>query len=133
MIELDITDAYRNMIPKELSASAAELGHCAWAITWIAALEYAEDYPNLLDTQEKVDAAREHFMAYGAWGENEILKWSKQELTASVFQDIGADIRESVLEKDPGNWYDYYLDSAEGFSRGRLFEKGGRVFYYLGE
>ena len=59
----------------DCSGSRAEHGEDAANITWGNSLELAKRL-NILDTEEKIQAAADHFLAYGAWSEKEVAAWS---------------------------------------------------------
>ncbi len=108
--------------PFDFSASVAEIGRDAGKLTWQASLEESDEI-NLLDTDEKKQAYREHISAYGAWDEDEINAWSDIELNALLIQEISGDIREGALDDD----------TPDDQKSGRLsMESGGEFYFYCG-
>ena len=76
-----------------MSASRFELGENAGQITWANCLAFAESQP-LLATDATRDEIREHFASYGAWETDEIESWSDIELSAMIWQEAAASMRE---------------------------------------
>jgi hypothetical protein len=113
----------------ELSGSRAEHGQDAGRITWNNSKAYGAERP-LLTTDELRDAARAHFLEYGAWTENEVAAWSEEELQAIMCQDVAAAIREMEVAED---YEDYKRLCEAGTCSGRL-SKGddGQWYFYLG-
>jgi hypothetical protein len=68
-MELNITDFFNNIRAADYSASIAELGDNAAAITWGNAIRETSQWPDLLDTDEKREEYREHIRGFGAWDE----------------------------------------------------------------
>jgi hypothetical protein len=100
-----------------LSASQFELGPEAGQITWSNCMELAEAYP-IVGDKEREDVRR-HFRAYGAWDHEEINSWTDQELSAMVWQEAAAGMREFEDHCD----YDletYYAKCESGSISGRL-------------
>lgn len=128
-MEIDITDFFNNCAPMDYSASCAELGDSAGADTWRAACDDAPDY-DLLDSDEKRQAFREHIAGYGAWGADEIAGFSDLELNALLMQFIAGDIREADLDGTATDWEAYEADDSQAHNIGRGDD--GRVYYYLG-
>ena len=102
-----------------LSGSQFELGDDAGKITWRNCLALAASHP--LVTDENRQDIRDHF-AYGAWEPEEIDAWDDTELSARVWQEGAAAVRD--------------LDE-HGVEDGRVYamvgEDGTRKLYlYLG-
>lgn len=95
---LDITDLLTDFEPRYYSASVAELGQDAGAITWQNAVDRAETV-NLLDTEEKVDAFKAFISGFGAWTEEEINAHTSVELGALLLQFIAGDVREQNTDR----------------------------------
>jgi len=132
-MELNITELYNSMCPRDYSASVAEIGNNAGQDTWRAACEDSPDYM-ILDTDEKRDAMRAHVRGFGAWTDEEINAWTNVELNALLIQCIAGDIRESILDDDPQAWAEYYEQGEQGIVSCRLFsDDEGQVYYYIGE
>lgn len=130
-MDLDITDFFTNAAPRDYSASVAELGRDAGAITWRHACEDVPEYP-LLDTEEKREAFRAHAREFGAWSDEEIAQWSDEELTALLLQMISGDIRDTGMEPDTFDWQAYQEGVEEGTYSGRLFRSDdGRIYYLI--
>lgn len=133
-MEININAFFNNCAPRDYSASVAEIGRDAGMATWSAACEDAPDY-DLLDTDEKREAYREHVKGYGAWTDNEIRSWSDVELNALFIQLVSGDMRE--FKDAPWftdeEWQAYENESEAGQVSGRLF-KGidGAIYYYIG-
>ena len=129
-MEIDVTHMVENANQmSELSGSQMEHGRDAGSITWNNALEYGREQP-LLTTDEERDAAREHFVHYGAWSREEIAAWSEDELQGIMCQDVAAAIREMEHYPDP----DEYREARErGECSGDLYQgDSGRWYFYLG-
>ena len=130
-MELVITKFFNEATPSCYSASRMELGDDAGAITWANAVDASDDY-NLLDTDEKREAARAHFASYGAWTEEEITAWSDAELNAITLQDISAAIRDYM--GDAWDWAEYEKQAEAGQVSGALSRGDtGEIYFYLGE
>jgi hypothetical protein len=113
-----------------LSASRAELGPNAGKITWENCLELAERLP--LVTDKNRNDLQDHFAEYGAWDREEIDGWSDQELSAMVWQEAAADMREFEDHCD-SDWDRYQAEAERGSICGRLSRTdAGEVFIYLG-
>lgn len=112
-----------------LSGSRAEHGQYAGRITWGNSIAYGKDRPLLLDDAAR-EAAREHFVEYGAWSREEIAAWDEDELQAITCQDVAAAIREMNVAED----YDDYVRLCErGTCSGRLSRgDDGHWYFYLG-
>src|SRR3990167_2267778 len=108
-MEIDITDFFNQCAPMDYSASSAELGDSAGADTWRAACDDAPEY-NMLDTDEKRQAFRDHIDGYGAWSDNEITAFSDLELNALLMQFIAGYIREADLDGTATDWEAYESD-----------------------
>lgn len=133
-MELNITRFFNNCAPRDYSASVAEIGKDAGLATWSAACEDASGY-QLLDTDEKKAAFREHVATFGAWSDEEITEWSDTELNALFIQLVSGDMRE--FKDAPWftdeEWEEYERLSRDGAIPGRLF-KGidGAIYYDIG-
>lgn len=134
-MEINITKFFNEACPKDYSASCAELGDNAGKDTWNAACDDADDY-NMLDTDDKKEAFKNHVRGFGAWDDAEIAAWTDTELNALFIQMVSGDIRDSFLF-DGGNvadWEQYEIDGQEGIVSGKLFNGGnGEIYYYIGE
>ncbi len=127
-MELKITTFFKNACPRDYSASVAELGQSAGRITWLNAKNDSDEY-NLLDTEAKREAFRDHIKEFGAWDAAEIAAMDDTALNALLIQMISGDIRESCLEDCPDCWQEY----EEEENAGRLFQGvDGEIYYYIG-
>lgn len=128
MCEIDVTPILSEDCSL-LSASQAELGPDAGKITWTNCLALAERLP--LITDENRDDVRDHFRSYGAWECDEIEAWTDIELSAMVWQEAAASMREfqdycdSDLEK-------YERECERGTISGRLWLSETTATIYLG-
>jgi hypothetical protein len=128
-MELNITDFFNTARPAYYSASAAELGDDAGAITWANAIDAAETWAAWLDTDDKRDEFRAYVRTFGAWDDEEIAAWTDEELTALLIQFISGDIRESGLH-DGASWAEYEEAAQAGRISGNIFRAdNGGIFY----
>lgn len=127
-MEINITEFFKSADPADYSASCAELGADAGAITWQAAIDSGYTF---LTTETEKQKTRDYLETFGAWDKAEIDSWNDTELNAMVVQLISADFRESILVDNPDNWAEYYNDEQNS---GRL-SKGddNQIYYYIGE
>jgi hypothetical protein len=126
-MEINITEFYTVADPATYSASRAEIGDNAGAITWQAAKD--ADF-NLLDNADKLQAMRAWALFSGGWNEGEVAAWTDGELNALFIQLVSGDIR----EKGDDTWAEYQAQSEAGQVSGALFEGiDGHIYYYLGE
>lgn len=134
--ELDITELFNSICPRDYFASVAEIGNNAGQVTWAAACEDAADY-SLLDSDEKRETFRRHVKGFGAWDDEEIRAWTDNELNALLLQMISGDMRESGLDQRPVDWEQYQRDCESGQCGGRIFggpmSTNGRVYYCIEE
>ena len=131
-MELRITEFFKNAAPRDYSASIAEMGENAGAITWGHAVEDSPEYL-ILDNEEKLEAFREFVRGSGGWNDEEIKAWSDTELNALLLQWIAGDIRESFLDTSSPDWEEHQKLSEAGTVAGRLFEgTDGEIYFYIG-
>lgn len=130
-MELDISEFFRTADPATYSASIAEIGNNAGAITWHAATE--ADFL-ILDDEEKRQAFRDFIRSAGAWDDSEIAAFSPNELNALCIQWISGDMREAGLTgTESDDWEEYTQGVESGRYSGRIFgAENGRVFFYIG-
>lgn len=128
MCEINVSEIW-NQDCALLSASQAELGENAGQITWRNCVALAEQLP--LVTDENRDDIREHFAAYGAWDRDEINAWSDTELSAMVWQEAAASMRE-FEEYCDGDFERYERECERGTVSGRLSLGPNTAFIYLG-
>lgn len=135
-MEINITRFFNEAAPMDYSASVAEIGNNAGADTWRAACEDAPDW-NLLDTDEKREAFKDHIRGFGAWGDDEIAAWSDTELNALFMQLVAGDMREADLHPDMtgDEWKEYERRAQAGSVSGNIFggplSADGEVYYFL--
>ena len=135
-MEIDITDFFNGDDPSNYSASRVELGVNAGKITWEAAKERAASPPQILDTEDKLDALRDHVKGFGAWEPEEIAAWDAVECNALFIQMVSGDMREADLgpAMSIDDWAEYERRSERGEVAGSIFRgEGGAVYYYLGD
>jgi hypothetical protein len=75
-----------------LSGSRSELGDDAGGITWRNCLALAANNPIVTDANRQ--DIRDHFAGYGAWEREEIDAWDDTALSAMVWQEGAAAVRE---------------------------------------
>jgi|SRR5690625_98511 len=133
-MDIDITDFFNECSPMVYSASRAEIGDNAGAVTWRAACDDAPDWP-LLDTDAKRQAFREYVRSFGAWTDDEIAAWTNVELTALFIQMVSGDMREFEALTN-GDWFLWGRLANDGTVGGNLFggplSVDGRVYYSIG-
>jgi hypothetical protein len=131
-MEIDITDFFNAGGHMAYSASIAEVGPDAGRSTWRNACDDSEEYC-LLDTPEKLEAAREYFRGFGAWSADELAAMPDREVNALLLQFIAGDIREFSEDVTAWDWTVYNDDAAAGRIGGNLFEgDDNRVYIYIG-
>jgi hypothetical protein len=130
-MEIDITDFFNAGGHMDYSASIAEVGPDAGRSTWRAACDDSEEYC-LLDTPEKLEAAREYFRGFGAWSADELAAMPDLEVNALLLQFIAGDIREFSEDVTAWDWAAYNDDAAAGRIGGSLFKgDDNRVYIYI--
>lgn len=139
-MELNISQFFAQVDAGSLSASCAELGQNAGALTWKASIDSArDDAPAILDTDEKRQAFRVFVRSSGGWNDSEIAAWDDTKLEALCRQWIAGDMREPVgfelgPETTPEQWAEYQEQSEAGQVCGRIFRADdGAVYWYCGE
>lgn len=128
MCEIDVSQIW-NQDCGLLSDSAAELGENAGQITWHNCLALARRLP--LVTDENRDDVRDYFRAYGAWDSDEIDAWTDTELSAMVWQEAAANMREFEDYCD-SDFAKYKEECGKGTISGRLALAPDWAFIYLG-
>ena len=133
MLELNITALFKtpDFRPSYYSASCAELGQDAGAITWQNAVDRGEEI-DLLSTDDNREVFRDSLKEYGAWTVEEIAAWSDVELNALLLQFISGEIRESGLDVNNPDWQQYEKDCERGQIAGNLFTSDDSIYYYIG-
>ena len=132
-MDLNITQVFNAIAPRDYSASVAEIGASAGADTWRAAIDDSPDFM-LLDTDDKREAFKRLVRGYGAWSDAEIAAWSDVELNALLLQMIAADMREGDLSAGvtAAGWARYLEASEAGEVSGAIFVTDGEIYYFLG-
>lgn len=133
-MELDITDFFNSCVPRQYSASVAELGNDAGPITWQNALDRSEE-DNLLDTEEKREAFKAYVRGFVAWDDEEIAAWSHEELNALLIQFISGGMREDGLHAnmEDEEWNALDPENSIGRIYGGPLTVDGRVYFYMGD
>ena len=132
-MEINISRFFEGVDASEFSASVAELGQDAGKITWDNARSYANERP-LLTSDAELNALRDHMRGFGAWEDDEIAGWDKDECNALLVQLISGDIREAGLDTNEPDWQEYEEGSQAGQYSGRMFcGVDGQIYYYLGD
>lgn len=134
-MEINITKFFTDADPLDYSASVAELGHNAGAITWRAACEDADNFGPMLDTPEKLQAMRDFARSSGGWDADEIAAWTDIELNALFVQWVAGDIRE-VPGMTPNSWdWDAYEALTQtGTVPSHMFrDDHGQIYFDLSE
>ena len=131
-MEIDITDFFNAGGHMDYSASIAERGPASGPSTWRAACDASEDYC-VLDTPEKLEAARKYFRGFGAWSAEELAAMPDREVNALLLQFIAGDIREFSEDVTAWDWTVYDDEAAAGQIGGNLFKgEDNRVYIYIG-
>lgn len=136
-MELNITEVFNAIAPRDYSASVAEIGANAGADTWRAAVEDSPGHM-LLGTEEKREAFKGHIRGFGAWSDEEVAAWSDVELNALFLQMIAGDMREAGLHAGMAadEWAAYQEAAKAGQVPGNIFggplSTNGEIYYYLG-
>lgn len=135
-MDIDITQFFTDADPFDFARSIAETGESAGPDSWNNAMAEAERC-SLLTMPEQVDALRDHMKGFGAWSEEEIVGWTKQECNAMFVQLVAGDIREGYLEgagidPDSDKWQAYLMGADSGRRSGNIFcGYNGKVYYSL--
>lgn len=130
-MEININKYFENELrPSDFSASCAELGQDAGALTWAYANEESQDTV-LLTTFEQFAAFIEYMESCGM---DEIELMNGMELNALFIQLISGDIRESIgLDQTPIDWEGYEKDCEQGRNSANIFKgTDNNIYYYLG-
>ncbi len=134
-MELNITQLIAETAPNDYSASRAELGDNAGAITSGHAVD---DALEIFGDQFSRQAFDEYFADFGAWSEDELAAHSDRECAALMLQFISGDIRECDFSEWPDQfsaewWNEYESASERGIVSGRIFRgDDGQVYFYVG-
>lgn len=128
-MDINITSFFKNADPFEFSGSIAERGKNAGSETWNNAKQEAVREP-LLTTLEEIAALRSYVKDFGAWEDEEIAAWTKQECNALFIQLISGDIRESGLDTVEPDWGEYEEGAEEGHYSGNLYRADDGAIYY---
>jgi len=129
MLEINITQFITETCPRDYSASCAEMGDNAGALTWSHAVEDSTEW-NFLDTEDKRDAFRAFVCELGGWTEAEIAAWSDVELNALCIQWIAGDIRECLEWEVDDVWANYQEMAEAGQVNSNLYRaEDGSVYW----
>ena len=137
--EIDITDLVNSdgFDPWELSNSMANLGEHAGEITWANARRLAASPPDLLPTEEHVEAWKDFVDDSGGWTREEIDAWTPEELRALLLQWIAGDIRNGFgddLSPEEWDWAEYEEQCEAGQCASTLFRTDdGRIFFSIAQ
>ena len=127
-MNIDISELFRTITPRDYSASVAEIGPDAGQSTWRAACEDAGE----LFTGDNFDreAFDEYFRGFGAWDEDELAAHSDDECKALMLQFVASDMRDYCDNVAEWDWDEYEIGNYSG-RIGRGVEPG-KVYYYIG-
>lgn len=137
-MEINVTDLISNYMdePTAYSDSVANSGLSnIGQITWQRALA-VEESP--LDTPDKLDAALDHFLAYGAWSRSELddatLRGLLVQEVASAIQHIES-FGDCYIQDMTAELFEYYVAEGMFECEGGLLHLGcdDQWYYYLGE
>lgn len=129
---LMITEFFNSVNPKNLSASNAELGDNAGAITW---QNCTEDHTRILNTPEEFGMARAWIDGFGAW---DVETLSDATVHALVKQFIAGNMREHPdFELSPQStveeWEAFEAAANEGRISGGIFKgDDGEIYFMMG-
>jgi len=131
--EIDVSCLIKDVNAFELSASQLEKGKNAGAETWANAKQAATEHGLDLD----VPRVKNWFAEFGAWDEEEIASWNKQEVDALVLQYAAGDLRDAQdLCAGKGlagvNWKKAEKLSQQGSISGNLFPHNGKLYLQIG-
>ncbi len=110
------------------ASSQCEMGSDAGKVTWENAIDEADRDP-LLNSQDEIDEAKSWAGEFGAWEEEEISKWTDQEVNAFVLQFIAGDIRGREHYGSDDEWF---AGMESGRSGGSIFQSGDKWYAYIG-
>lgn len=128
-MEITITRFFKECAPRDYSASVAEIGADAGAVTWGHAIEDSPEYL-VLDTDDKREAFRDFVRSSGGWSDEEIARWSDVELNALCLQWIAGDIREDGIDTANPEWEKHQSDNN---NTGRIYPgDDGEIYFYVG-
>ena len=123
-MEINVTSMLSDSL-ELLSASCAELGRSAGAITW----NNAKQHEILLDTSEKIDAFKVWVKDFGGWSDEEIAAWDTVETNALFVQFVAGDMREAEAYDTNA---DYLQAQEEGQASSYLYcADNGQVYFNL--
>ena len=127
-MEINISELFRTIAPRDYSANVAEIGADAGPSTWRAACEDADE----LFTGENFnrEAFDSYFRSFGAWSDEELAAHSDAECKALMLQFIAGDMRDYCDDVAEWDWDEYESGDYSG-RIGRGVEPG-TVYYYIG-
>ena len=121
----------------QFSASRAEIGEKAGAITWSNALNHAMEKEFEL-SKEELQEWLEFLPSLGAWDDEEISGWNADEATALFIQFVSGDVRslEWSLGGQDASLEDHteeqFMAATENEGRNLFRSDSGEWFYYVG-
>jgi len=139
MHEIDITDIItsESFHTRELSNSIANSGmQNIGQVTWSNANERAKEELiqkafKDIETEDLID----HFLEFGAWTREELMKDGRTGMIALTMQFIAGDLQEAGIEDwqdvESFDWALYEKDCQAGQLSGNLFQSDGRIYYTL--
>jgi len=131
-MEINITGFFYTGQAHLYSASVAELGENAGKLTWLNALGYANKH-RMLDTEDQLEAFRQFVKEPGGWSQEEIDRWSFNELNALFIQWVAGDIREAGLDVPFPDWEQYEAESQAGNCSSSIWKDAdNQVYFYIG-
>jgi len=128
-MELNITEFFKKADPHVYSGSIATHGENVAKETYGAAVADSSTW-NILNTPEKIEAAKKYFKTFGAWDGDEIAAWSDFQLNALMIQFISSEMNEHGMDDIDFDWDAYENDD----NAGRIsLGYDGEIYYYIGE
>lgn len=131
-MEVNVSRLVTRLDPATISASPAELGHAAAAITWRNAQAGAA---RLLRPDQR-DKARDFFAEFGAWSRLALAGMTRTEIDALVLQYAAGDLRE-LQSLAPGagfggiDWAKASELQEAGRAAGNLYVADGKLWINL--
>lgn len=130
-MDINITEFFFDSTPCLYSASVAEIGQNAGAITWRHSMERATRR-DILRTPDEFDAARTFIRSSGGWSDEEVNAMPEKELRAMIIQWIAGDMRECGLDTSSPDWTEYEQQANEGNIPSNIYRADdGSVWFSL--
>jgi hypothetical protein len=141
-MDIEITEFLKSECPRDYSASVAEIGDGAGAVTWSAAMENSDPI-RFMTTPERINAFRAFVLDSGGWDESECNAFSVRALESLFIQWVSGDLREMFFDSfrnkvDFANMTEAQWQQAESMGESgivptRIFRgTDGRVYFYCG-